>query len=276
MLQACSRMPLNPQMWILSSESLWTKMVSHSQSHHMGPKELRARTTVRACTTKELAMFSLAVTMMTLTKGAEGITCFCLGHCPGNELNGTCTAPPGAPCFSGFLFFLKIFISSLCFLQWVPCKGVQPTYLHWNPHIKLNTGCHIPAQQTHKNKKHKLSKEYWVRDDTIWIFTPFIVSNLHSRTNTYSSPFFSVTLKWSPIFSQLSRRFSILRPTYLYLNAPMAAYLLMSRCNWHKNKDKKFARIQVHVNDIPYIFRACSNHTSRWSHIDIYLQGLLP
>jgi len=66
----------------------------------MGPKELRARTTVRAWTTKDLAMFSLAVTMMTLTKGAEGITCFCLGHCPGNELNGTCTAPPGAPCFS--------------------------------------------------------------------------------------------------------------------------------------------------------------------------------
>ena len=85
--------------------------------------------------------------------------------------------------------------------------------------------------------------------------TPVSVSNLFSRTDTYSLPFFSVTLKWSPIFSQLSRRFSTPRPTYLYLNAPMAACLLMSRYNWHKNKDKKFACIQGHVNDIPYFFQ---------------------
>ena len=32
--------------------------------------------------------------------GTAAITCFCLGHCPGNQLNRTCTAPPGAPCFS--------------------------------------------------------------------------------------------------------------------------------------------------------------------------------
>jgi len=30
----------------------------------------------------------------------SGITCFCLGHCPNNELNGTCRAPAGAPCFA--------------------------------------------------------------------------------------------------------------------------------------------------------------------------------
>ena len=34
-------------------------------------------------------------------RGAGAITCFCLGHCPDNQLNGTCTAPPGGPCFSG-------------------------------------------------------------------------------------------------------------------------------------------------------------------------------
>jgi len=29
-----------------------------------------------------------------------GIVCFCLGHCPNNQLNGTCEAPAGAHCFS--------------------------------------------------------------------------------------------------------------------------------------------------------------------------------
>ena len=42
-------------------------MVSHSQSHHMGPKELKARTTVRAWTTMDLVIFSMVVTMMTTT-----------------------------------------------------------------------------------------------------------------------------------------------------------------------------------------------------------------
>merc|ERR1719266_171688 len=27
-------------------------------------------------------------------------TCYCHGHCPNNALNGTCEAPPGAPCFA--------------------------------------------------------------------------------------------------------------------------------------------------------------------------------
>jgi len=31
---------------------------------------------------------------------SAGLTCFCLGHCPNNQLNGTCEAPPGAPCFA--------------------------------------------------------------------------------------------------------------------------------------------------------------------------------
>ena len=38
---------------------------------------------------------------MQLKADGEGLTCFCLGHCPDNKLNGTCVAPPGAPCFSG-------------------------------------------------------------------------------------------------------------------------------------------------------------------------------
>merc|ERR1712106_41845 len=44
-----------------------------------------------------LAFLSIFFTVMQPT---EGITCFCLGHCPNNALNGTCQAPPGAPCFS--------------------------------------------------------------------------------------------------------------------------------------------------------------------------------
>ena len=31
----------------------------------------------------------------------EGLTCYCHGHCPDDKLNGTCVAPPGAPCFAG-------------------------------------------------------------------------------------------------------------------------------------------------------------------------------
>jgi len=30
----------------------------------------------------------------------EGLTCYCHGHCPDDKLNGTCVAPPGAPCFA--------------------------------------------------------------------------------------------------------------------------------------------------------------------------------
>jgi len=30
----------------------------------------------------------------------SSLTCFCLGHCPQNQLNGTCEAPEGAPCFA--------------------------------------------------------------------------------------------------------------------------------------------------------------------------------
>merc|ERR1711936_27947 len=48
---------------------------------------------------KEVLSASLVLTVINLG-GSRAITCFCLGHCPGNELNGTCTAPPGAPCFS--------------------------------------------------------------------------------------------------------------------------------------------------------------------------------
>merc|ERR1719356_892112 len=44
-----------------------------------------------------LVLVSILFTRM---QAAEGITCFCLGHCPNNALNGTCQAPPGAPCFS--------------------------------------------------------------------------------------------------------------------------------------------------------------------------------
>merc|ERR1712088_1001506 len=47
----------------------------------------------------ESMMASLVLIVMSLG-GTGAITCFCLGHCPGNQLNGTCTAPPGAPCFS--------------------------------------------------------------------------------------------------------------------------------------------------------------------------------
>lgn len=35
-----------------------------------------------------------------MSAALQGLTCFCLGHCPDNKLNGTCTAPPGAPCFA--------------------------------------------------------------------------------------------------------------------------------------------------------------------------------
>jgi len=37
---------------------------------------------------------------MMMSGEVGGIICFCLGHCPGNQLNGTCEAPPGAPCFT--------------------------------------------------------------------------------------------------------------------------------------------------------------------------------
>ena len=68
-----------------------------------------AGTKVRKWTMREVLSASLLLTVINLG-GSRAITCFCLGHCPGNELNGTCTAPPGAPCFSGnsslFLFFM--------------------------------------------------------------------------------------------------------------------------------------------------------------------------
>lgn len=38
--------------------------------------------------------------MLGQMKPVSSILCFCLGHCPDNQLNGTCQAPPGAPCFS--------------------------------------------------------------------------------------------------------------------------------------------------------------------------------
>merc|ERR1712223_524578 len=38
----------------------------------MGPKELRARTTVRTWTTVELVIFSMVMTVMTLTRGQRG------------------------------------------------------------------------------------------------------------------------------------------------------------------------------------------------------------
>jgi len=44
-----------------------------------------------------LVLVSILFTRM---QSSQGITCFCLGHCPNNLLNGTCQAPPGAPCFS--------------------------------------------------------------------------------------------------------------------------------------------------------------------------------
>ena len=45
--------------------------------------------------------FSMLVFILTQMKEVSSIKCFCLGHCPDNQLNGTCIAPQGAPCFSG-------------------------------------------------------------------------------------------------------------------------------------------------------------------------------
>ncbi len=48
-----------------------------------------------------MRLWVLAVTLGWRLEAVTGITCFCLGHCPDDQLNGTCTAPPGAPCFAG-------------------------------------------------------------------------------------------------------------------------------------------------------------------------------
>lgn len=45
-------------------------------------------------------LLAAAVVAARLIEAVTGITCFCLGHCPDDQLNGTCAAPPGAPCFA--------------------------------------------------------------------------------------------------------------------------------------------------------------------------------
>jgi bone morphogenetic protein receptor type-1B len=40
------------------------------------------------------------VILLFSSRTVRAILCFCLGHCPNNQLNGSCTAPSGAHCFS--------------------------------------------------------------------------------------------------------------------------------------------------------------------------------
>ena len=67
----------------------------------MSTQLMMAGSKVRRTLTKMESMVASLVLIVISLGGTGAITCFCLGHCPGNQLNGTCTAPPGAPCFSG-------------------------------------------------------------------------------------------------------------------------------------------------------------------------------
>ena len=93
----------------------------------------------RTLTMTESMVASLVLIVMSLG-GTGAITCFCLGHCPGNQLNGTCTAPPGAPCFSGYhnskifsplahnTYYIHIYICGLDFSKHViksTCQHLQ-------------------------------------------------------------------------------------------------------------------------------------------------------
>jgi len=46
------------------------------------------------------AMLSVVLLLLLCPPACWCLTCFCLGHCPSHEPNGTCEAPEGAPCFA--------------------------------------------------------------------------------------------------------------------------------------------------------------------------------
>jgi len=77
----------------------------------------------------------------------EGLTCFCLGHCPDNKLNGTCVAPPGAPCFSAVEEVLDPITNELVPERTYGClpadeKGLMQCKGHLVPHFEpRNIAC---------------------------------------------------------------------------------------------------------------------------------------
>ncbi len=84
-----------------------------------------------------MRLWVLAVTLGWRLEAVRGITCFCLGHCPDDQLNGTCTAPPGAPCFAGnFSLQFKKTSSVLRnheILVWIRIRGSK--------HLNKGSGC---------------------------------------------------------------------------------------------------------------------------------------
>jgi len=82
----------------------------------------------------------LAVSLGWRLDAVRGITCFCLGHCPDDQLNGTCTAPPGAPCFAAVEEVLDPETDSLVPERTFGClpadeKGLMQCKGHLVPHF---------------------------------------------------------------------------------------------------------------------------------------------
>jgi len=73
---------------------------SVEQVTKMAPDNMAARTKPPDHSGQWKYIATTLAVILTQMKPVESIVCFCLGHCPDNQLNGTCLAPPGAPCFS--------------------------------------------------------------------------------------------------------------------------------------------------------------------------------